>query len=47
MIEWMIETATKRYPLLLGDGAARELPSLLRSLACLRGRSFSSSPTIQ
>ncbi|AMV11349.1 3-dehydroquinate synthase [Geobacillus thermoleovorans] len=37
MIERTIETATKRYPLLLGDGAARVLPSLLRSLSCPPG----------
>lgn len=34
MIERTIETATKQYPLLLGDGAAGALPSLLRSLSC-------------
>ncbi len=37
MIERTIETATKRYPLLLGDGAVRVLPSLLRSLSCPPG----------
>lgn len=37
MIERTIETATKQYPLLLGDGAVRALPCLLRALSCPPG----------